>query len=760
MKKNIYSFVVLIFVFLLSSIVIIAQDSHCPVYEEPILEPVLPYHISVLDLCDGKKDVYIKIDPTDGYNRITKAYTKVKTIFIAPHVENRGSFDPKDFSVMTDSFEIEMYGLTPSDGVLQFDVVALDESFNVMVMKTIHENISKSGSVKVSSRLKKYLDDWYRDDVPDDLFTYFCGKRISKVELLSFFQEFLDLTEQQICDMILRFEDISSSKWTGGVVILDWRDILCSVLDEWLADSTDTTGDECKCKVVLSKAAASHSNKEGGAEAKIGDSEAHNCPDIDHPFEDDLYWGDEAPVPNHLEFDQNWTNILWGFQGAASMMTMDIGCNYGEHWQPNAHVGAAGGLWSAITFTMYCYDPPFTSTKDCGCTKNVNVEFEYASNARGGSDSKNGGLFETYGSVSGTIEQNAYAVMTQYGTKGSDTKPKSTILDSGWARIKTSCLESSEANDTNSVFTQIGDIIVMITTAVKNASGKFTPEDIEKYFTGAQEIGDAVNNLIWESNACHNFIDTGYVLLQGSESCTLTSDYNNVTFSIISDVHAKAIVNEDYADLNLKVLSDFYLAGALLSDGDGESCCNDASGAYVIGNMSEFENDNLGEPKFDGLYQWGERPLSFDQRKVGMFYFGIDPQFLPLVFGYPEACQPQVDCYYECGYWAECEDSIPANPIILGIDNGFNIDYAKCFIYPNPTDGKVELFVTNVNREDFFGEIKIINLTGKLLMQFNNVEIADGKSISLNLTKLQSGTYFINLSSEKVNVTKKVIINK
>ncbi len=78
----------------------------------------------------------------------------------------------------------------------------------------------------------------------------------------------------------------------------------------------------------------------------------------------------------------------------------------------------------------------------------------------------------------------------------------------------------------------------------------------------------------------------------------------------------------------------------------------------------------------------------------------------------------------------------------------------------NPTDGKVELFINNSSLKVYRGEIKVYDLSGKQVMIFNDVKMATGKSISLDLTNLQSGTYFINLSSDSFNNTKKVVIHK
>jgi hypothetical protein len=78
-----------------------------------------------------------------------------------------------------------------------------------------------------------------------------------------------------------------------------------------------------------------------------------------------------------------------------------------------------------------------------------------------------------------------------------------------------------------------------------------------------------------------------------------------------------------------------------------------------------------------------------------------------------------------------------------------NIDLSL-FVYPNPTQNILHLSATNSIE---IQSVKILNLSGQIVMTKNLNE----KRVSLNISKLTSGIYFILIKLNDVTVIKEII---
>jgi hypothetical protein len=72
-------------------------------------------------------------------------------------------------------------------------------------------------------------------------------------------------------------------------------------------------------------------------------------------------------------------------------------------------------------------------------------------------------------------------------------------------------------------------------------------------------------------------------------------------------------------------------------------------------------------------------------------------------------------------------------------------------ISPNPGNG---IFMFNMNESK--GKLAVYDVTGKKILE---KEVTQGKQ-SIDLSNTANGSYFVNLTSDKGNITKKIIINK
>ena len=71
--------------------------------------------------------------------------------------------------------------------------------------------------------------------------------------------------------------------------------------------------------------------------------------------------------------------------------------------------------------------------------------------------------------------------------------------------------------------------------------------------------------------------------------------------------------------------------------------------------------------------------------------------------------------------------------------------------YPNPTKNKLKVeYKLKTN-----GSLKLLNIEGKTLI--NQKTLSGNQKIEIDTHKLKKGIYFINLSSDSVSLTKKII---
>ena len=77
----------------------------------------------------------------------------------------------------------------------------------------------------------------------------------------------------------------------------------------------------------------------------------------------------------------------------------------------------------------------------------------------------------------------------------------------------------------------------------------------------------------------------------------------------------------------------------------------------------------------------------------------------------------------------------------IGIDNYPGITL-NAVVYPNPTQGNVQLTMYNVQLE---GEVKVFDSNGKFLFS----KQIDGETTQLDLSPYATGTYYINVCSGK-----------
>ncbi len=93
--------------------------------------------------------------------------------------------------------------------------------------------------------------------------------------------------------------------------------------------------------------------------------------------------------------------------------------------------------------------------------------------------------------------------------------------------------------------------------------------------------------------------------------------------------------------------------------------------------------------------------------------------------------------------------SVTVSCSTLGIEENIINDF---LIYPNPANGRIKISSKN---NLHINTIKIFSIVGKNVHYINNYR----SEIELNLTHLKSGIYFVDISTDKGTISKRLIIN-
>jgi hypothetical protein len=88
--------------------------------------------------------------------------------------------------------------------------------------------------------------------------------------------------------------------------------------------------------------------------------------------------------------------------------------------------------------------------------------------------------------------------------------------------------------------------------------------------------------------------------------------------------------------------------------------------------------------------------------------------------------------------------------------NGINemVSSSALNVYPNPATSDINLSITGTNT---IQNVKVLDVTGKLVMQFNGLNVSEYK---INRQNLSSGLYFVRIElSNKEAITKKIALD-
>ncbi len=728
--------------------------------------PVIEFYMAQLTDCNRLTDTYLELYPTAIQHASTGEITTVETIKVT------SLNDPSQSIRMTraEGFQGEFYGLkvTEQDPFIRFKLEAYDRFNRAVITTKIEKSSRKAGNVEVPESFMDLIMNMghdlqdpslnanYLNPKMFDMFTYFCGKKVSKVMLLSFFQDFLGLSEAEICEIKQLFAQSQIDYNVNQIVT--WSKKYCDLLNEfwdafitWNGGGNSGSGgeDDCECKVINTSVFVNHS---------IGASTGtalEDCPDVSVRQGYEI-WAEGAGPGHGTDNDQNWLITKWARMGAAkSLYTISHNYKGGDEGRNMEWSFSPSVLRSSITLSMKCFDPHSAEIDtSCVCEKDVIAGAQYTSRIRGYSGTDGNITGSGNGEVRTCMED--FAFLTRFTREGFD------VIESGAASTCTQCNSEDSTNfftDLGTLAGGIGGVAPTFTDTSLNVLGQ-----IESFFNTGGAVIDIVDNFLQSLIDCGDYRDTTYTQFFTGDNYTLTPENDYINYTVYSYALTKTDYTNDEAFAEMHLISDYYLAAGLESSGDS-TCCQEKVGGYLIGHLGDFESDftpfmegndeddftfendfhlKIKDPiQDDGVWLDDEDlfqatptdELAILQTNIAEMFFAIHPDFLKDVFGIDcgPGCTGQVDCYYNCGFYGDCHET------------------------PDPFNGNMSHSHTTLSNHSNKAIIPNMNMIPSNDITMSPNPISDGQNLDIKIDKVNDYQELYILSADGKVINKQTI---
>ncbi|MBK9152311.1 MAG: T9SS type A sorting domain-containing protein [Saprospiraceae bacterium] len=705
--------------------------------------PPVQYEYMLLDMCDGKAAAYLKFyqDTT-----VDTTITRITRIDIS-------TIDQAIPSVLTDitDGEAEIYNLIPVNDFIEFEVKVYDSKGRVTIRR-IRINTKDDGKINVTERLYQYIDEFTKTNA--SLYTYWCGKKISRVELFAFFQQYLKLTPEQICTMVAKYNQITGRGFTEEVIENSaWLQHMCQLFTFFQsAIGSGGNQNECICKLIGTKQSAlnvqgeSNYNQPDNCMNYLAYTNAHNY--------------DNRPNDNDLIFSQ-------GRIGAAKAARMHIFYDGVDSSPTNFSVNLAQG-WSTVRFRLVCLSS-VTLTPDLenckACKKRVEVEYGYYSKTFLTASSQTC-VFCTQGAWM-TIEDWAMLFITKNG------QLQDSVIQ-GQRKYQAIC-DNPDEPGIDSVLTTTQSLVQAISTAL----GSATTANI---FAAATAAYTAYQTIFAET-LCDQLNIDNHTLFTGQNQYDIGPG-EELKFTVISNATFGGRVKNHGTAIG-QINSDFYLAAVLTTvpdpiDGVPPYCECEKIGAYVLGslNTSVERIPHVDEPNNTAQSDW---TLVFDDPPFGLTtmqalvgsFIGLRGPW-PGAFETTNCCDVKINCMSDCVSLTGCGDnpvvgkgmiindqkileSLVQNVVLTEMSDlsisaknaGQRALDRNLVVYPNPV-ASAEIFIDN-RAEKEFRKISLWNMEGKLLVSQDWPEGYAPAKLIYQLPDLMPGIYILVLLDKDNN---------
>mgnify|MGYP000910415887 CR=1 FL=1 len=708
------------------------------------------YDYMLLDMCNGKTAAYLKFYQdtiSDSASHIIRIdVTTINQIINTTRTQISEN-------------ETEIFDLVPINEYLEFEIKIYYNKGHIITQR-IKISTKEDGMVNVTERLYKYIDHFTNTRV--SAYTFWCGKKISKVELFSFFQKFMSLTPDQICNMVTRYNQVMGANFKDpNKIDLIWLNNMCKLFNEFHNNfglGGGGGGNECLCKMIRTKQSALN------VQGEPNYSEEDGC--MNYTADTDAVNFDTKANDNDLVFSQ-------GRLGAAKAARMHIFYDGVDSSPTNFKTPLHQG-WSTIRYRLVCVDPVTISPnlENCKpCKKQVEIEYGYYSKTFLTAQAYSCVLCTQGAWI--TIEDWAMMFVTKNGVQQGD-------IIQGQKKFEATC-DEPDTPAIDSVLTSANSLVDAVKTAIGSAS-------TANIFAAAQATVTFYQTFIAET-LCNELNLDEYTLFSGQNTYDFVPG-DELKFTIVSNATFGGRV-KNHGEAIAQINSDFYLATVLttIPNEEGEVpvyCECEKIAAYVLGSLDTSVEDippvdedgedgadcNTCESNWTVVFDDAPLGLGTMQQLTGSFIGSFGPW--PGAFETTNCCDVKIKCMSDCVALTGCGPYPDVSRISNANDNvseislvneilkepalreGANSSLLKLRseinhikIYPNPV--YLNEMTIESDNDLSLKSIELFDMRGTKVFNQNLDAHSEQKISTVELPNLQSGVFILILTDSVGN---------
>ncbi len=674
------------------------------------------YHISIFKPCKTQIHSYVEFIINDEWD-----INRIKDIVV------RDKYNKENVHVLKDTYEVDVFNVQQSEKEENpvLEVMVRGEKDVVLQQFEIPVRRADDGMMDVTGRMHDYLYDFTNNKKTlTNMWFYFCDKLLSRVELFAFFQEYMNLTEEQTCMMIERYAETFGVEFDEEIKESEYYKLLCQLFEEYYKEihgDDEEEEEDCLCKLIRTKSTALNANKNNS-------SATDECTDYDAYIDAEQH--DEKNNDNDLIFSQG---RLGAAKAAQLYMHYDGVDSSPDSWTIATKLGR-----SSLRFSLVCVDPVTIEAnfENCeSCDKKVKINYGYFAEYQ---------LFSATHSCFGCTQQ-AKGVIEDFALLAVDLNGETDFLMEDGRRFETSCDWDDNTDPT------LQETISDIPAIVGQVTAAFTAPSVE---TITAAVGGLVD--FWEDNLQEDGCDEQFfpapIELRGNKDYILKPGMF-LTASMVTGATFGGKV-KNHGEILLRNNSDAFITGILTTipneEGEVPEYCDcEQIGSYVLASLDSFtpeveeEDESSGiDAEWDELFSkspWGNIALKND---VGEIIGGSEEWHG--AFDMAGCCAVVIPCQSDCVYIRGCDEieiGYSQSDDIFGSSQGLlseGVDQ-DVNIYPNPLKRGESLDIA-IADPSLVNTIQILNLQGAVVQQ---IDVADNANIYLNTNAFQSGLYIV-----------------
>ena len=667
-----------------------------------------PHFVYLEDCYQSVKHIYLDFE-VDPLISETDAFKNIDHLVITPKWDDKSTEDIV-VEKMLNGFEIDIFDQQFEGDRIEFDVLAYGDKGEILFgERHAPLSIKEHGITDVSVHLDQKIAK-FQEDKGLSMSNYFCGEEISRIQLLAFFRDYLNLSHSEMCAYIYQYNLLKQLEITNQVQYIFTIE-LCDELEAFLdGEINPGDGDACNCNLIRTNRTALNV---GTASTPYGDQEI--CTDYDAKL-----------FTDNFEFGSNEDDLIvnGGRMGAAKGLVYVMQYNNGKD-SPDQFESDIPLGWSELSFRSVCVDPVTITPniENCAsCIKDIELQYGYYTQGLvfGKKD------FHTAGSKLGMRLEEWAAVVVQQDDEAE-------IIDEGAATYLIDC--DAPNNTIEETLTDLDNVISTVGTAIGNVT-------VGNVGAAAVAIISFIEDNIL-AQFCNQIYNKAETLMAGTHQFTLLP--NGYFKAVITSGAAMSGKTENNGRGFININSDFYMAAIVetVAPANGEIpeyCECERIGAYVLGSMDGYtplsepiRDDN---PIYDMTEVFQRVPMSdFTLRQIAGTYIGSFGPWAPKWDQQGCCSAVNLECQSECAYLAGCNfgEALDGSEIETraGQSASFNLE-----VSPNPSNGNILL------NNSMPGLVEIYSIDGQTIFK---QQVFQEANLVLNL---QANMYFLRFTSQ------------